>query len=99
MTLAKLKEKSNIDGAINQVNVLFPDQFGRIHGVKVDAEYFINSVQSDPDYKIQFSHNPFANDICGEAIKISPAEEEETEESKNENNEDEKLEELIPSTL
>jgi hypothetical protein len=44
--MQKLKDKATIDGHIDYINLLFPDQFGRIHGLKLDAEHFIEEHKS-----------------------------------------------------
>jgi glutamine synthetase len=41
LTLAKLKDKALIDEQIDQVNLVFPDQYGRLTGLKLNAEYFV----------------------------------------------------------
>ena len=64
LTLAKLKDKVTIDGSIKQLNVLFPDQFGRIHTLKVDAEYFI-----EENEMFTFNYNPFKYDISAKEIQ------------------------------
>jgi len=41
LSMQKLKDKATIDGHIDFINLLFPDQYGRMHALKVDAEQFI----------------------------------------------------------
>jgi hypothetical protein len=43
--MQKLKDKATIDETIHQVNVVFPDQFGRLTGLKINAEYFVEVVE------------------------------------------------------
>ena len=39
--MQKFKDKATIDEQIDQVSVVFPDQYGRLAGIKVNAEYFL----------------------------------------------------------
>ena len=45
LSLKKLKDKATIDETIDQVNLVFPDQFGRLNGIKLNAEYFLEQVE------------------------------------------------------
>jgi hypothetical protein len=47
LTMAKLKDKVTIDNKISNVNLLFGDQYGRIHGLKLDAEYLLEEYNQD----------------------------------------------------
>ena len=46
LSMQKLKDKATIDGHIDYINLLFPDQFGRIHSLKLEAEHFIEEHKS-----------------------------------------------------
>ena len=41
LSLSKLKDKALIDESIESVNLVFPDQYGRLTGLKLNAEYFL----------------------------------------------------------
>ena len=91
LNMKKLKDKATIDESIDQVNVIFPDQFGRLTGMKLNAEYFIEAVQEanngnengeKPTF-FEFKHNPFRFDIHGKPINFSQASCKDTPESKN----------------
>ncbi len=42
--MAKLRDKALIDDQIDSVNLVFPDQYGRLAGLKVNAEYFLDQL-------------------------------------------------------
>ena len=44
LTFDKLKDKCQVDAEIKQVCLAFVDQFGRLHGTQLNAEYFIEKV-------------------------------------------------------
>lgn len=52
------------------VNLVFPDQYGRLAGIKINAEYFLETVDSSKGSGAHFlyRHNPFRYDICGSEI-------------------------------
>lgn len=64
LTLQKLRDKAQIDGQVNLVNLIFPDQYGRMHSLKLDADHFLEN----PEAAFEFNQNPFKNDIAGKAI-------------------------------
>ncbi|CDW80282.1 UNKNOWN [Stylonychia lemnae] len=77
LTLQKLKDKSTIDETINQVNVVFPDQFGRLTGLKLNAEYFADEVEKHQKQStsekeslpfFEYKYNPFRFDVQGKPI-------------------------------
>lgn len=68
LTLEKLKDKCNIDGVIDHVSVVFPDQYGRLWSTNVNAEHFINQVSNEQTFN--FSYNPFNKDILGGDIEM-----------------------------
>ena len=41
LSLQKLKDKALIDEQIEQVNLVFPDQYGRLTGLNLNSEYFL----------------------------------------------------------
>lgn len=43
--MQKLKDKALIDETVDQVNLVFPDQYGRLTGLKLNAEYFLDHVE------------------------------------------------------
>lgn len=45
LTLAKLRDKATIDQLIDQVNLVFPDQYGRLNGLKINAEHFLEVME------------------------------------------------------
>jgi glutamine synthetase len=66
-SLEKLRDKCHVDGSITHVTVAFADQFGRLHSVQVNAEYFIENKGKTP---IAYSgENPFCRDIMGSKIE------------------------------
>ena len=73
MSLKKLKDKVVIDGQIDYVNLTFPDQYGRLQGFKMNAEYFIDMMEANPEKGtfFEFNENPFKKDIEGKDIKFS----------------------------
>ena len=46
LSFQKLKDKAIIDETINQINLVFPDQYGRLTGLKMNAEYFIEVIEN-----------------------------------------------------
>ena len=70
-----------MDEQIDLVNVVFPDQYGRLAGIKVNAEYFLDQMQSGHSL-FEYRHNPFRYDISGSEIEISTSEEGEDQEPK-----------------
>lgn len=82
LSLQKLKDKTTIDETIDQVNVVFPDQYGRLSGLKLNGEYFLETIETsradtaqskDPKEKpmFEFKHNPFRFDILGKHIEFT----------------------------
>jgi hypothetical protein len=49
LSLDKLRDKALIDEAIESVNVVYPDQYGRLTGLKLNAEYFLDQMQGGKD--------------------------------------------------
>ena len=49
ISLAKLKDKALIDESIESVNVVYPDQYGRLTGLKLNAEYFLDQIEGGRD--------------------------------------------------
>ena len=45
LTLPKLRDKTLIDETIESVNVVYPDQYGRLTGLKMNAEYFLDQME------------------------------------------------------
>lgn len=45
LSLTKLRDKATIDETIESVNLVFPDQYGRLNGLKLNAEYFLEVVE------------------------------------------------------
>jgi len=41
LSLAKLKDKHNVDAAIEHVRLMYPDQYGRMWSTQVHAAEFI----------------------------------------------------------
>lgn len=70
MSLKKLKDKVVLDGQIDYVNLTFPDQYGRLQGFKMNAEYFIDMLEQNPETYFEFNENPFKKDIEGKDIKF-----------------------------
>ena len=74
MAFTKLKDKATIDETINEVNLVFPDQFGRLTGLKLNAEYFIDVVEKSQKENstpyFEFKYNPFRYDILGTSINF-----------------------------
>ena len=68
MTLQKLKDKITIDESVDQVNVVFPDQYGRLTGLKLNAEYFLEVVSSSKQPFFEYKYNPFRFDILGKMV-------------------------------
>jgi hypothetical protein len=48
---------------------LFPDQYGRIHTLQLDAEYFIEEIEKGNE-GFMFDQNPFKSDIAGKIISF-----------------------------
>ena len=46
LNMQKLKDKITIDESIHMVNLVFPDQYGRLTGLKLNAEYFLEVLES-----------------------------------------------------
>ena len=44
LALSKLRDKATIDDEISHVNLVFPDQYGRLSGMKISAEHFLDVV-------------------------------------------------------
>jgi len=67
----KLRDKALIDETIDQVNLVFPDQYGRLTGLKVNAEYFLERVEaSEAGAHFEIKQNPFRFDALGKKIEI-----------------------------
>lgn len=53
---------------------MFPDQFGRLTGLKLNAEYFLEVVESSKKKKqdpvFELNYNPFRYDILGKPITV-----------------------------
>jgi hypothetical protein len=49
LSLEKLRDKALIDESIESVNVVYPDQYGRLTGLKLNAEYFLDQMQGGKD--------------------------------------------------
>lgn len=67
--MAKLREKSLIDESIESVNLVFPDQYGRLTGLKLNAEYFLEQMEKGQD-KFEVKQNPFRYDALGKMIEF-----------------------------
>lgn len=52
------------------VNLLFGDQYGRIHSLKLDAEHLLEAYNENNDATFEFNHNPFSQDISGKDIDL-----------------------------
>jgi len=54
------------------VNLVFPDQFGRLTGLKLNAEHFIETVEASSRNNttptFEFKYNPFRFDVMGKMI-------------------------------
>lgn len=70
LTLQKLKDKATIDEQIDSINLVFPDQYGRLQGIKVNAEYFIECAGKE---EFDYSFNPFRYDINGTRFEFKKA--------------------------
>lgn len=68
LNIKKLRDKALIDETIDQVNLVFPDQYGRLTGIKVNAEYFLERVEASECFEIK--QNPFSFDALGKKIEI-----------------------------
>jgi len=68
--MSKLKDKVTIDNKISMVNLLYGDQYGRIHALKLDAEYLLESYHENNEVMFLFNHNPFKKDIAGKDIEL-----------------------------
>ena len=69
--MKKLKDKATVDGQINQVSILFPDQFGRMHSLQIDAEHFLEEMEKgEKTSQFIFQQNPFKSDIAGKDINF-----------------------------
>jgi len=75
LTLAKLRDKATIDESIDQVNLVFPDQYGRLNGLKINAEHFLEVMEnSQKEGKLgmfEYKYNPFRYDVEGTLIEIN----------------------------
>ena len=73
LSLSKLQDKVLLDESIDSVNLVFPDQYGRLTGLKLNAEYFLEQMkhQSTPVY-FELKQNPFRFDSLGKAIDFFP---------------------------
>lgn len=62
-----------IDGLIDYVNITFPDQYGKLQGVKLNAEHFIEVMENNDsaDHCFEYKYNPFMKDIEGKTIEFS----------------------------
>lgn len=73
--MQKLKDKATIDAKIDQINLVFPDQFGRLTGLKLNAEYFIETVEASKRNNstplFEFKYNPFRFDVLGKPIEFN----------------------------
>jgi hypothetical protein len=96
LTLSKLRDKATIDEAIESVNLVFPDQYGRLNGLKLNAEYFLEVVEgknkSGETPLFEYKYNPFRFDVNGTQIEFQ-SNEEKSEEKAN----SDKIE--LPKTL
>lgn len=66
-TYDKLKDKHYVDGAVEYVQVAFPDQYGRLWATQVHADFFIKTVEKDGLFT--FQNNPFSKDVLGTSIE------------------------------
>jgi hypothetical protein len=51
---------------------VFPDQFGRLTGLKLNAEYFIDTIEENGNNPslFEFKYNPFRFDVLGKMIEF-----------------------------
>eukprot|EP00347_Sterkiella_histriomuscorum_P014936 403358939 len=72
LSMQKLKDKATIDAKIDQINLVFPDQFGRLTGLKLNAEYFIETIENSKRDNctpfFEYKYNPFRFDVLGKPI-------------------------------
>ena len=68
LTLSKLRDKATIDDEISHVNLVFPDQYGRLTGLKLSADHFLNEVERGPGRMFEYKQNPFRFDVSGSEI-------------------------------
>lgn len=54
--MRKLKDKAMIDGLIDYVNITFPDQFGKLQGLKLNVEHFIEIMENMNDQERCFEY-------------------------------------------
>jgi len=68
--MRKLKDKAMIDGLIDYVNITFPDQYGKLQGLKLNVEHFIEIMENVTDQErcFEYKQNPFKKDIEGKNI-------------------------------
>jgi len=71
LTLSKLRDKATIDEQIDHISLVFPDQYGRLAGLKFNAEYFLEHLDSSDSPFFEFGGNPFKFDISGTPIEFS----------------------------
>lgn len=78
LTLTKLRDKATIDETIEQVNLVFPDQYGRLNGLKLNAEYFLEMVGEGSGKPLfEYRYNPFRFDSNGTLIDFERKDQEE----------------------
>ena len=58
---------------------MFPDQYGRLNGLKINAEYFIEEIERSKESFFEYKYNPFRYDVNG--VKIDFGSESEKEDS------------------
>lgn len=63
-----MKDKALIDESIESVNVVYPDQYGRLTGLKLNAEYFLDQIEGAGRDMFEVKQNPFRYDALGKAI-------------------------------
>ncbi len=51
------------------MNLVFPDQYGRLTGLKLNAEYFIETVEAQSQAFFEIKQNPFRFDALGKKIE------------------------------
>ena len=72
LALSKLRDKATIDDEISHVNLVFPDQYGRLSGMKISAEHFLDVVDGKNSDSgsifFEYKYNPFRYDAVGSEI-------------------------------
>jgi hypothetical protein len=68
LSLSKLKDKHNVDAAIEHVQMVFPDQYGRLWSNQVHAATFIAAQEKSQMTKANF--NPFLMDLHGAKLEL-----------------------------